>query len=109
MARYAQIVGWGMYVPSEILTNDDLASMVDTSDDWIQARTGIVERRIAAPNETTATMAIKAARDALRVANANPARLDLIIVATATPIIPSQPRPAWCRMRWGPLGPAPST
>jgi 3-oxoacyl-[acyl-carrier-protein] synthase-3 len=74
-----------MYVPSEILTNDDLASMVDTSDDWIRARTGIVERRIAAPNETTATMAIRAARAALRVANADPARLDLIIVATVTP------------------------
>ena len=88
MARYAQIVGWGMYVPSEILTNDDLASMVDTSDDWIQARTGIIGRRIAAPKETTATMSIRAARDALRVANANPARLDLIIVATATPDYP---------------------
>jgi 3-oxoacyl-[acyl-carrier-protein] synthase-3 len=77
-----------MYVPSEILTNDDLASIVDTSDDWIRARTGIVERRIAAPKETTATMAIKAAQAALRVANANPARLDLIIVATATPDYP---------------------
>jgi 3-oxoacyl-[acyl-carrier-protein] synthase-3 len=88
LARYAQIVGWGMYVPSEILTNDDLASMVDTSDDWIQARTGIVERRIAPPKETTATMAIRAAQAALRVAKANPARLDLIIVATATPDYP---------------------
>jgi 3-oxoacyl-[acyl-carrier-protein] synthase-3 len=85
LARYAQIVGWGMYVPDEILTNDDLASMIDTSDDWIRARTGIAERRIAAPKETTATMAVRAARAALRVANANPARLDLIIVATATP------------------------
>jgi len=85
LARHAQIVGWGMYVPSEVLTNDDLASMVDTSDDWIRARTGILERRIAAPKETTATMAIRAAQAALRVANANPARLDLIIVATATP------------------------
>lgn len=85
MARYAQIVGWGMYVPSKVLTNDDLAGMVDTSDDWIRARTGIVERRIAAPNETTATMAIRAAQAALQVANADPARLDLIIVATATP------------------------
>ena len=88
MARYAQIVGWGMYVPSEILTNDDLANMVDTSDDWIRARTGIIERRIAAPKETTATMAIRAAQAALQVANANPAKLDLIIVATATPDYP---------------------
>ena len=44
---YAQIVGWGKYVPGQILTNDDLAEMVDTSDDWIRTRTGIVERRIA--------------------------------------------------------------
>ena len=88
MARYAQIVGWGMYVPSEIVTNEDLASMVDTSDDWIRARTGIVERRIASPKETTATMSIRAAQAALRVANANPANLDLIIVATATPDYP---------------------
>ena len=88
MARYAQIVGWGMYVPSKVMTNDDLANMVDTSDDWIRARTGIVERRIAAPKETTATMAIRAAQAALRVANANPTRLDLIIVATATPDYP---------------------
>jgi 3-oxoacyl-[acyl-carrier-protein] synthase-3 len=77
-----------MYVPSEILTNDDLATMVDTSDDWIRARTGIVERRIAAPKERTATMAIRAAWAALQVANTNPARLDLIIVATATPDYP---------------------
>jgi 3-oxoacyl-[acyl-carrier-protein] synthase-3 len=74
-----------MCVPSEVLTNDDLAKMVDTSDNWIRTRTGIVERRIAAPKETTATMAISAAQSALRVANANPAMLDLIIVATATP------------------------
>jgi len=85
LTRYAQIVGWGMYVPSKVLTNDDLAGMVDTSDNWIRERTGIVERRIAAPNETTATMAIRAAQAALQVANADPARLDLIIVATATP------------------------
>jgi 3-oxoacyl-[acyl-carrier-protein] synthase-3 len=77
-----------MYVPSEVLTNDDLASMVDTSNDWIRTRTGILERRIATPEDTTATMAIRAAWDALRVANANPAKLDLIIVATATPDYP---------------------
>jgi 3-oxoacyl-[acyl-carrier-protein] synthase-3 len=83
--RYAQIVGWGKYVPSQILTNDDLAKMVDTSDDWIRARTGIVERRIADPRETTSTMSIKAARTALQVADVAPEQLDLIIVATATP------------------------
>jgi 3-oxoacyl-[acyl-carrier-protein] synthase-3 len=83
--RTAQIVGWGKYVPSQILTNDDLADMVDTSDDWIRARTGIVERRIAGPRETTSTMSIKAAQAALQVADVAPERLDLIIVTTATP------------------------
>ena len=83
--RYAQIVGWGKYVPSHVLTNDDLAKMVDTSDDWIRARTGIVERRIADPRETTSTMSIKAAQAALQVADVAPERLDLIIVTTATP------------------------
>ena len=83
--RHAQIVGWGKYVPSQVLTNDDLAKMVDTSDDWIRARTGIVERRIADPRETTSTMSIKAAQAALQVADVAPERLDLIIVTTATP------------------------
>jgi 3-oxoacyl-[acyl-carrier-protein] synthase-3 len=83
--RYAQIVGWGKYVPSQVLTNDDLAEMVDTSDDWIRARTGIIERRIADPRETTSTMSIKAARTALQVADVAPEQLDLIIVTTATP------------------------
>jgi 3-oxoacyl-[acyl-carrier-protein] synthase-3 len=85
LKRYAQIVGWGKYVPSQVLTNDDLAKMVDTSDDWIRTRTGIVERRIADPRETTSTMSIKAARAALQVADVTPERLDLIIVTTATP------------------------
>lgn len=85
MKRYAQIVGWGKYVPSQVLTNDDLAKMVDTSDDWIRTRTGIVERRIAEPGETTSTMSIKAAQAALQVADVAPERLDLIIVTTATP------------------------
>jgi len=85
MKRYAQIVGWGKYVPSKVLTNDDLAAMVDTSDEWIRTRTGIAERRIAAPKEATASMAVQAAREALAVADVDPARLGLIIVATATP------------------------
>lgn len=83
--RHAQIVGWGKYVPSRVLTNDDLAKMVDTSDDWISTRTGIVERRIAEPGETTSTMSIKAAQAALQVADVAPERLDLIIVTTVTP------------------------
>jgi len=85
LKRHAQVVGWGKYVPAKVLTNEDLARLVDTSDQWIRERTGISERRVAAPRETTATMAIQAAQEALKVADVDPARLDLIIVATATP------------------------
>lgn len=83
--RYAQIIGWGKYVPSKILTNDDLAATLDTSDPWIRERTGIWERRIAAPKETTASLAIRAAWAALEVADISPSKLGLIIVATASP------------------------
>jgi 3-oxoacyl-[acyl-carrier-protein] synthase-3 len=67
------------------LTNDDLSRMVDTSDEWIRARTGVRERHIASEQETTASMSIAAAREALRVADADPAKIDLIIVGTVTP------------------------
>ena len=60
--RYAQISGWGMYVPEEIRTNADIAQMVDTNDEWIVSRTGIRERRIAAEHENTTTQALAAAR-----------------------------------------------
>lgn len=83
--KYAHIVGWGKYVPENVVTNDDLARVVDTSDEWIRTRTGIVERRVASKEEATSDMAIKAARTALEVANFDPARLDLIIVSTCTP------------------------
>lgn len=82
--RYAHIVGWGKYVPSNILTNDELAKKVDTSDVWIRERTGIRERRIAT-KETTASMALYAAQDALEVADVSPNEIDLVIVATSTP------------------------
>ncbi len=82
--RYAHIVGWGKYVPPNILTNDELAKRVDTSDTWIRERTGIVERRIAT-RETTASMALYAAQEALEVADLNPNEIDLVIVATSTP------------------------
>ena len=85
MSTHAHIVGWGKYVPQRVLTNDDLARMVDTSDGWIRTRTGIAERRIVADGETTFSMALQAARQALEVAGLNPAQLDLIIVATVTP------------------------
>jgi 3-oxoacyl-[acyl-carrier-protein] synthase-3 len=81
----AHVAGWGKYIPQRVLTNDDLSRMVDTSDAWIVARTGIRERRIAGEEETTATMAVQAARQALEVARIGPEKVDLIIVATATP------------------------
>ncbi len=90
--RYAQIIGWGKSVPNHVLTNDDLARIVDTSDEWIRRHTGIRQRYIATdPRETTATLAIKAAQEALRVADVPASRLDMIIVATASPehIFPS--------------------
>lgn len=83
--KYAHIVGWGSYLPERILTNDDISQIVDTSDDWIFARTGIRERRIAAEEETTAKLAFEAAARALAVADMHPAHVDLIIVATSTP------------------------
>lgn len=82
--RYAHIVGWGKYVPPNILTNEELAKRVDTTDAWIRKNTGIAERRIAT-KETTAGMALYAAQDALEVADVNPDDIDLIIVATSTP------------------------
>ncbi|MFZ1239621.1 MAG: beta-ketoacyl-ACP synthase 3, partial [Anaerolineae bacterium] len=86
MARYAQIVGWGCYVPERVLTNRDLEGIIDTSDDWIFSRTGIRERRIATnPRETTATMATKAAAAALRVAGVSANEVDLIICSTSSP------------------------
>ena len=63
MKRYAHIVGWGKCVPEKVLTNDELSQMVDTSDEWILARTGIRERRIVSDHETTASMSIAAARE----------------------------------------------
>ena len=83
--RYAHIIGWGCYLPDRIVTNDELATMVDTSDEWIYQRTGIRTRHIAAPHETTATLAFEAAARALTVADLHPSQVELIIVATSTP------------------------
>jgi len=88
MPRYAHIIGWGKYAPPNILTNHDLAKTVDTTDEWIRERTGIQERRIASSKESTALMAVHAAREAIESADVNPREIDLIIVATATPEYP---------------------
>jgi 3-oxoacyl-[acyl-carrier-protein] synthase III len=93
--RYAQIIGWGYHVPSKIITNRDLEQIVDTNDEWIRSRTGIEERHVAAdPKETTATLAIAAARKALEVADVHPSKVDLVICATSSPeYMPSMPGP----------------
>ncbi len=90
-APYAHVVGWGMAVPEKVLTNHDLAESVGTSDEWIVARTGIRERRIAGPRETTACLATRAARQALTMANLKPCEVRLVIVATCNPnhLLPS--------------------
>ena len=81
----ACIAGWGTAVPESRLTNHDLEQRVDTSDEWIVERTGIRERRIAAPEETTASLAIEAGTAAIKQAGITPDDIELLIVATATP------------------------
>jgi 3-oxoacyl-[acyl-carrier-protein] synthase-3 len=82
---HSRIVGTGSYLPAHVLTNHDLAKSVQTSDAWIRARTGIRERRIAAPAEQTSDLAERAGRAALDAAGIAPADVELIIVATTTP------------------------
>ena len=78
-------IGCGSYLPARVLTNNDLARMVDTSDDWITQRTGIRERHVAADNETTSDLALAAARAALADAKVDAQSIDLIVLATSTP------------------------
>jgi 3-oxoacyl-[acyl-carrier-protein] synthase-3 len=84
-AHHAHVTGWGRYAPAQVLTNADLERMVDTSDEWIRTRTGIRERRVAAANETTASMAAVAGLRAIRTAGLEPDDIDLILLATLTP------------------------
>jgi 3-oxoacyl-[acyl-carrier-protein] synthase III len=79
------ITGLGVKVPDRIVTNEELSQYVDTSDEWIVERTGIRERRMAAPDEALSDLALPAARDALAQAHLGGADLDLIVVATVTP------------------------
>ena len=79
------ITGLGTYTPDRVLTNDELSELVDTSDEWIMERTGIRERRIAAPEQAMTDLALPAARIALDRAGVKSTELDLIIVATVTP------------------------
>ncbi|RLA01634.1 MAG: 3-oxoacyl-ACP synthase, partial [Gammaproteobacteria bacterium] len=88
---YSRIVGTGSYLPEKVLSNHDLEKMVETSDQWIQDRTGIKKRHIVADNETTTDLAFNAAERAIEAAGISNDDIDLIIVATTTPtrIFPS--------------------
>jgi 3-oxoacyl-[acyl-carrier-protein] synthase III len=78
----AVITGWGTALPPKVLTNDDLAGMMDTSDEWIQERTGIKERRVGG---TTAGLSVEAGRKAIEMAGLDPLRIDALVLATTTP------------------------
>ena len=79
------ITGLGCYVPDRVLTNDELSTLVDTSDEWIMTRTGIRERRIAAPEQAMSDLAVPACSAALEQASVQPREVDLLVVATVTP------------------------
>ncbi len=83
--RHAAVTGWGMSVPDRVLTNADLTRLVETSDEWIVSRTGIRERRIVGPDDSTTSLATAAAQQAINRAGLSADQLDLIIVATCTP------------------------
>ena len=85
MALYSQVTGCGSYLPSRVVTNEELAKRVDTTDEWIRQRTGICERRVAADGELTSDLGGNAAEEALAMARLSGADLDLIVCATATP------------------------
>ena len=89
--KYSRITGTGSYLPAKIMTNADLERMVDTTDEWIFARTGIRERHIVADDEFTSDLALRASRQAIKAAGIKASEIDLIIVATTTPdrIFPS--------------------
>ncbi len=89
--RSAAITGIGAYLPERVLTNDELSTMVETSDEWIVTRTGIRERRIAGPGESTSSMAAAAASRALDDAGVSPSEVDFLVVGTGSPdhIMPS--------------------
>ena len=88
---WSRIIGTGSYLPPKVVTNDDLARQMDTTDEWIRTRTGIRQRHIAEPSQTSSDLGVEASRAALAAARIVPQEIDLIIVATATPdyIFPS--------------------
>jgi 3-oxoacyl-[acyl-carrier-protein] synthase-3 len=95
------VAGWGTALPRRTVTNDDLARHLDTSDEWISVRTGISERRVSEPDESTGPLALAAAERALAHADLEPSDVDLVIVATATPQQPIPSTAAWLAARLG--------
>jgi len=85
MALRSEIAGVGSYLPEQVVTNDDLAQRLDTTDEWIRSRTGICQRHIAADGEVTSDLALKAAQAALEHADIPAAEVDLLVLATTTP------------------------
>src|ERR1700685_658148 len=83
-ATGARILSFGGYQPGNVVTNDDLAAQVDTSDEWIRSRVGIISRRYAGPDETVADMAVEAGGKALAGSGLSPGDIDLVIVATCS-------------------------
>ncbi|MGQ0621529.1 MAG: beta-ketoacyl-ACP synthase III [Panacagrimonas sp.] len=84
---YSRIVGVGSYLPAQVVTNQDLESRIETTDEWVFQRTGIRSRRVAAEGEHTSDLALQASRRAMEMAGVNAADIDLIVVATTTPDI----------------------
>ena len=85
MAVYSRIAGTGSYLPEKVLTNADLEKMVETSDEWIVSRSGIRERHIAEPEQTTSDLAYEASLKALEAAGMTANEIQMIIVGTTTP------------------------
>ncbi|NJP05187.1 MAG: ketoacyl-ACP synthase III [Chloroflexaceae bacterium] len=101
MEHYAAIIGWGMSVPRRVVTNDELARQIDTSNEWIRSRTGIGERRIASADEYTSVLATAASQQAIERAGIAPEAIDLVILATSTP---DRPFPATASVIQAQLG-----
>src|ERR1700676_1567316 len=85
MQYHAAITGWGWHCPERVVTNHDLEELVQTSDEWIRGRSGIPDRRLAGPGETTSSMCVLAAQKALAEAKLSARDIELVICATTTP------------------------
>ncbi|MBC8412190.1 MAG: ketoacyl-ACP synthase III [Nitrospira sp.] len=106
MQLKSKITGTGSYLPSKIITNDDLAEMVNTTDDWIMERTGIKERRVAGQDEANSDMCVEAAKKAVSAAGLKPEDLDMIIVATMSGDMPMPSTAAIVQHKFGAINAA---